>query len=244
MTLVPAGKIRVMVAQNISNPSSEGYTGGVPAETPVRPEEEMNAASPADPSLEMEEPMGDPMGEQIEEPMEGQVEEPISKKGKATLTDYIFNKLQEFGYPGRRLEEFKKKFVDQSISPDGTETIQIEIPDKRYPDPNTGQADTIETEDLGQLVRDVNSKFGLNFNGAHRSEGRWSIDFTTSEVTSENGEEDMVRDNLDDVYGTPAGGKKDDSRFNKDAVMETSIKEAKDKIINQLKTIIGDKDAT
>lgn len=246
MILVPAGKVRVMAQQNVANPLASGFTEGVSPEAPLGQEEAMKSAEPGDISME-EDMMGDVPSEmptenvplEEEDPMGENVVEPMSKGGKSTLTNYIFNKLQEYGYPGRRLEEFKKKFVNQDVSPDGTETVKIEIPDKKYPNPQTGEADTIETKDLGDLVREINSQFGLNFNGAHRSEGRWTIDFTTSEVTSENGEEDIVKDNLDDVYGTPSG-KKDGSRYNKASVIQASINEEKDKIISNLKTIIAE----
>ena len=252
MTLTPAGKIRIMVAQNMANPLAEGYTEGVSNDKPMT-DKTITDKPVTDQSLG-DTPVGDTPMENSnddipiipDEPMgEESMSEPTTD-GKTTLTDYVYSKLQHYGYPGRRLEEFKKKFVNQDISPDGTETVKIEIPDKKYPDQMTGKAETIETEELGQLAREVTKTFGLNFNGAHRSEGRWTIDFTSSKVESDQDREgNAVHDNLDEVYGTPSGGgKKSKGRPVKASLIKNLIKKEKDKIIGKLKQIIGDKYAS
>jgi hypothetical protein len=194
MAITPAGKTRLMVSQVISTPTAPGFNDGEPQLAPeeISPEG-MGDDLPDIPEVPEEVP------EAPEEGLHG-----VPDDNKPTLTDYIFKTLEGFGYPGRRLEEFKKKFVKESVSPDGTKDIKVEIPDRHYPDA-MGNIKTVETEELGKIVRDINSKFGLNFNGAERSEGKWLINLTSAKKEEEGGDS-MVRDNLDEVYGTPSNG--------------------------------------
>ena len=192
MAIVPAGKTRLMVSQVISTPGTQGYNDG---EAQITPEAVGNDLP--------EIPEVPEVPEAPEEGLQG-----IPEDNQPTLTDYIFKTLESFGYPGRRLEEFKKKFVKESVSPDGTKDIKVEIPDRYYPD-EMGNIKTVETEELGKIVQDINSKFGLNFNGAERSEGKWTINLTSAKKEEEGeGEGSLVRDNLDEVYGTPSGNGK------------------------------------
>jgi hypothetical protein len=245
MSITPAGKLKQMEAQNIGNPMlTDSPLGGSPSIG-----EDVNQVDPI-----REEPVaGEISNGDIPEidDQDGMVEEdiaeegpPIQKEQKKTLSNYIFKKLEEFGYPGRRLEEFKKKFVAQDISADGIETVKVEIPDKKYPSSATGQTETIEAEDLTGMVREINKAFGLNFTGAHRSEGKWTIDFSSAKVNKEE-EQVGVRDNLDEVYGTPSKSKSEKTTPNRVAsTLKELIKESKSKIVNKLKDIIGEKDAS
>lgn len=183
-----------MVSQVISTPTAQGYNDGEPQLTPEEiPAEGVGSDLPDIPEVPEEVPESPDAG------LHG-----IPEDNEPTLTDYIFKTLEGFGYPGRRLEEFKKKFVKESVSPDGTKDIKVELPDRHYPD-EMGNIKTVETEELGKIVQDINSKFGLNFNGAERSEGKWLINLTSAK-REEDGDDSMVRDNLDEVYGTPSNG--------------------------------------
>lgn len=195
MAIIPVGKTRLMVSQVISTPTSQGYDDGVPKLTP----DDIDVEGIGNDLPEIPEVPEAP--ESPEEGIQG-----VAEDNQLTLTDYIFKTLEGFGYPGRRLEEFKKKFVKESVSPDGTKDIKIEIPDRYYPD-NMGNIKTVETEELGKFVQEINSKFGLNFNGAERSEGKWLVNLTSAKRTEED-EGGIVRDNLDEVYGTPSGNGK------------------------------------
>ena len=196
MAITPAGKTRLMVSQVISTPTAPGYNDGEPQLAP----EEISAEGMGNDLPDIPE-VPEEVPEAPEEGLQG-----VPEDNKPTLTDYIFKTLEGFGYPGRRLEEFKKKFVKESVSPDGTKDIKVEIPDRHYPD-EMGNIKTVETEELGKIVQDINAKFGLNFNGAERSEGKWLINLTSAKKEEE-GDDSMVRDNLDEVYGTPSSNGK------------------------------------
>jgi len=250
MAITPAGKLRLMVSQVISTPESQGYNNGEPQLTPEDiPTEGIGNDLPDIPEVP----------DALESPEEGI--QGVPEDNAPTLTDYIFKTLEGFGYPGRRLEEFKKKFVKESVSPDGTKDIKVEIPDRHYPD-EMGNIKTVETEELGKIVQDINSKFGLNFNGAERSEGKWLINLTSAKK-EEDGDDSMVRDNLDEVYGTPSSNgnssvKKETtvSAFSQQSLLKTSktdalsqremISASKDDItlMEQLRKIVEKKNAS
>ena len=235
MAIVPAGKMRLMVAQDISNPL---YDQPVPEniESPVPGvEESLEGDIPQEESL----PQLSEEGIEQEEMQQEMTPEPSGQN--KTLSDYVFKKLQSYGYPGRRLEEYKPKFVDQDIAADGTENVKIEIPDKKYPSSETGVTESIEAGDLKEVVKEIREHFGLNFTGAHRAEGKWTISFTSGKVTSEEDQEPGFNDNLDDVYGTPSGSQNSKKvKPIKAYTMTEMIKANKNNIMDKLKSIIGD----
>ncbi len=238
MTLVPSGKTRRMVAQNFSNPLSEGFFDD---------SNQLNDSSVDDnsfsrPSLETDSVMEEDVGGKglndkhnlNKENSEFQNKE----KGRKTLTTYIFEKLESYGYPGRRLQEFKSEFVKESVSPDGIKDLEIVIPDKKYPD-ERGFTDTVENEELRDIAHEINQMFGLNFNGAERSGGKWTIKFTSENLTKPE-EEGTIRDSLDQVYGKPDKSKQPESRQISASSLREMIKKQKDKVVNQLRKINGD----
>jgi hypothetical protein len=219
MVLVPVGKNRLMVAQTLADPLSRGVS------------DPNDVGAGEMPSFDNQElGQGVDLGE-TQETQETQ------KTESNTLSDYIFNKLQSYGYPGRRLDEFKKKFVKESVSPDGNKDITVEIPDRHYPD-ESGRQKTIETSDLSGIVKEVEAKFGLHFNGAERSEGKWTIKLTSSEVRNPDEEAGGERDNLDEVYGTPSSkGREKKVRPVRAFSIHEMIKGSKEGIINTLSQI-------
>ena len=234
MAIVPSGKARLMEAQNINSPFISPEEGGQPSNAGISSFQPQQETKPA---LDTEEALEEEVGgtDDINEPaLEGR--EISTPPKKNTLTSYIFKKLEEWGYPGRRLQEFKAKFVKETVSPEGIKDIQVEIPDKKYPD-SSGYTDTIENEELSEISQEVNKMFGLNFNGADRSDGKWTIKFTSMKKEDPSDGE-IVRDNLDEVYGTPSGGNKEQKAVN--ASTREMIKSAKsDALIENLKKITG-----
>ncbi len=229
MAIVPSGKTRVMEAQIISNPLSQGYEGDTSLNNNL-------------PSFETEDAMEDDVSNDVEEqnlPLEEEQASPMDE-GKKTLTNYVYKKLQSYGYPGRRLDEFKNKFVRESLSPDGIKDIQIELPDKKYNE--QGLAGSIDHDELKDISQEVNKLFGLNFNGAEHVDGKWTVKFTSQELTNPEEEQGgQFRDGLDEVYGTPTKTKEEEPRAVKAFTIREMIKTQKDDTINKLKSISGEK---
>lgn len=236
MSISPAGKTRIMKAQTFANPLANPLANN--DQEPYAPDISQLSKSLTDDTPELNEetsvediPSATDISTDEDIPS---IEEP--KNEKKTLSDFIFKTLEGFGYPGRRLEEFKKKFVEESISPDGIKDIKVEIPDKYYPN-EMGQTKTIETDDLSKIVSEIEKTFGLNFNGAKRSDGKWTINLTSAQKSEKNPEE-MTRDNLDEVYGTPKAKKDQNIQA---YTQKELISMQKDSIVTNLKNIIGDK---
>jgi len=236
MAIVPSGKMHIMKTQKFANPLSQGFNDEVSTgnnlpsfETEEGLEEDISPVNPESVN-----------GIQEEQEQMGGPTDPLEPKSKGkTLTDYIFKNLESFGYPGRRLQEFKSKFVRESVSPEGVKDIQVEIPDKKYPD-GMGQTESIENEDLGAISKEINRMFGLNFNGAERTDGKWTIKFTSAKITNPDEEGGMVRDNLDEVYGTPNKGNPKQEPKRVAFTLQEMIKESKDGVVGKLKKMIGD----
>ncbi len=238
MNLVPVGKTRVMVAQNFSSPLSQGYSersivdedsGPNGIETGKAMEEDIN-----DTIINDDVSIGEQETEQLAP----------ERNSRKTLTTYVYEKLESYGYPGRRLQEFKAEFVKESISPEGVKDIQVVIPDKKYPD-EKGYTDTIENEELKEISHEINKMFGLNFNGAERADGKWTIKFTSADLKDP--EEPISRDNLEDVYGKPDKSKTEQSRqkpIRAAFTLKEMVKEQKSKIVSKLKKIIGEQNAS
>jgi hypothetical protein len=239
MAIVPAGKTRVMVAQNFSSPLSEGYEGGSALDDGSGPISLDDGSGELETAGALEEDINEGNGLPEEETLNDDVsmgeEQQVSPKdeGRKTLTTYIFEKLQNYGYPGRRLQEYKAEFVKESISPEGVKDIQVVIPDKKYPD-DRGYTDTIENEELKEIAHEVNKMFGLNFNGAERSDERWTIKFTSADLSSPE-EEDISQDGLDQVYGKPDKGKSEKKPIRKASTLKEMITANKNALVHALK---------
>jgi len=269
MSIVPSGKARLMVAQQYSTPSMEGFGGaGIdgreegPLSTPASPNQSGEEGASLNPDNELSGiDTNDAMDEELgNETVNDDVsigadeeQELAPKETRKTLTSYIFEKLQSYGYPGRRLQEFKSEFVKESVSPEGQKDIEVVIPDKKYPD-EQGFTDTIENEELKSIAHEVNQAFGLNFNGAERSGGKWMIKFTSANIS--NPEEAVSHDSLDQVYGKPDKGAKSGKSIGKSPAgqkpsvsskpsvsalsMRELIKEGKNDMVNKIKKRIGE----
>jgi hypothetical protein len=244
MAIVPSGKPRLMVGQTYANPLSEGYNNGEVSSSPEDTSpfsKEVNYSH----NNAMNEDVGLPeQNQNLNIEKEIQPEEEVSSTSK-TLSDHIMNTLKSFGYPYRRLAEFKKKFVKEKIAPDGAKDIQVEIPDQYYPD-EQGNIKTIENDEVISISKEISKKFNLNFNGADRDGGKWIIKFV-SVIKKEGDEETSIqRDNLDEIYGTPTSSSlKKNNKEKKSFTLNELIKLSKDDIlISALKKTIGDKNAS
>ena len=118
MRIHPAGSKRIMVAQTFSEAAPDFNTGmlGTP---------EIGSS----PSLAV------PQNNTTDIPQDNEVPEaevPKHTDGKPDIKNYVAQKLQSFGYPPRRLEQFEDDFVAQKILPGSVREVTIVIPDRYY----------------------------------------------------------------------------------------------------------------
>jgi len=145
------------------------------------------------------------------------------------ITEYIFKKLESFGYPPRRLEQFEDKFVDEKLYPGGIREVSITLPDRYY-----SKRRKLADKDVSSIIKDLQDSFQLNFVDAERKDNNLKMNFTTQSQKSEN-EDEGSGDILDDVYG---GGTDSKPRKTKKAqTMNELIKMDKDNLFHQLLAI-------
>ncbi|MFO8087102.1 MAG: hypothetical protein R6T91_04740 [Bacteroidales bacterium] len=177
----------------------------------------------------------------IPEP-EKEIEETPLKQEKeeskeTTIEDYIFQKLESFGWPGRLLQDYKDKFVSRAISADGVEEVEIEILDKQYPNMSK-----IQTQDIKQILSDIQGKFGLYFQGGNNNDGKWSFKFVSQKENpdEEENKTDMdITSYLDKAYGTPSNPSKTPSEPKKASTINEMIKFNKNELFDVLSNKIA-----
>jgi hypothetical protein len=197
MAIVPSGTRKIMIAQTFGAempPTNFGafVPTGSPKETGTSAEEvpksldEIKLPKPKGSDNKENKGFGDLMGQQ-------------QKSDTATdLTEYVFNKLENFGYPPRRLEQFEDEFVHEKIFPGGVREVTIVIPDRYY-----AMRKRLSDADFSEIIKDIQEKYSLNFVDAERKDKKISMNFTSQKSQSENEEqpENFGDDGLEDIYG-------------------------------------------
>jgi len=151
-----------------------------------------------------------------------------------SIDSYIFEKLQGFGYPPRRLHEFEDEFVKENIFPGEHKEVTIIIPDRYY-----GSKQRINGQDFNQIIKEIQEKFGFMFLGGKREAKKIEMNFSSQESQTEEDEEGIT-DELDEVYGTPKKNKKNQKTKAKIASVEkASTKELILEEMSKLATVLG-----
>jgi hypothetical protein len=200
MPIVPNGKKRIMEAQYPPGQGDQwgtdflGSSGDFPSDQQGGSSVDMDIEQPA---------------EQInlEETPEA------SQEGDTSVNEFIYKKLESFGYPPRRIEEFSDEFIEEKIYPGGVKDVTIVLPDRYY-----GKKKPISDPDLTQIVSEIQTQFGLTMTDALRKEKKVTLNFTSQPSSPEDEEDQMMGDDLDEIFGGKGPGKtkkrtKDKSRL-------------------------------
>ena len=181
MAIVPSGKRKIMVAQNVQQDFSNSQLDNLNFNKPMAPPQEDSDTSSFLPKSFFNEKKED-------------------DTSQMDITEFIFKTLESFGYPPRRLEQFENKFVDEKLYPGGLREISITLPDRYY-----SERKRLRDTDISKIVREMQTTFQLSFVDAERKDKNIKMNFT-SQVQKEEGEEsEMAGDVLDDVYGGGSG---------------------------------------
>jgi len=201
MPIVPSGAKRLMQAQSFGPDYSMSDEFGDTDFASLIPKQVDNSNS----QFPVEEQM-----DSVEEPAKdvGDLAEVGADPEKPSdIGEFVFQKLQNFGYPPRRLEEFESEFVKQKFYPGDNKEVSVVIPDKYY-----GTKKSLSDEDLNGIVKEIVEKFGLSFIEGERGDKKITLEFMSqrAKTLKDNGgvEEEVVGDELDEVYGTPQTAKK------------------------------------
>ena len=75
-------------------------------------------------------------------------------RGEPDIHEYVFDLLEGFGYPPRRLEEFSDNFVEEKLFPGGLKEVTVTLPDRYY-----GTRKRLSDSDIARILEDMQSKF-------------------------------------------------------------------------------------
>jgi len=173
---------------------------------------------------------------QIDQNLQQQEKRPETETGNS-MRSFVFKKLESFGYPPRRLQEFEDDFVDEKFFPGGVREVSLVIPDRHY-----GKNEELSGEEVNQFVKEIQEKFGLTFVNGDREKKKMVLNFTSSKPQVDENET-PVGDVLDEVYGSPAESKTKKKIKNKAAAtIGELIKLSKDDLLKVLFNKVNEKE--
>jgi len=143
------------------------------------------------------------------------------------LTEYIFAKLESFGYPPRRLNEFEDEFVTEKLYPGGQREVTIIIPDRYY-----GSKQKLSSKDFDAIVQELQTKFGLSFLEGEKKNKKIEMKLSSMKPIDESEDENVPVDELDEIYtgnsiGPKRKPKKQKIASHKELIQESIYKLAK-----------------
>jgi len=192
MLIFPSGKRRLMEAQ--STLGMGGDWGATGLNTPGQPAEP--AAIPETAPLASELPGAVPPAQPAQEAPAPQADQ-AAKSVAPDLNEYIFEKLEGFGYPPRRLEEYADEFIKEDMFPGGNREVKITLPDRYY-----GQRTRLSDKDIKQIISEIQERFQLSMILASRKEKKVVIDFTSQAAPTAAEEQASGKgDDLEEIFG-------------------------------------------
>jgi hypothetical protein len=197
MAIVPNGTRKTMVAQSFGADMMPTDLSGM-----QQPQQPQSSPQQKDPNITF--PQSESLGGMKREEVNDNLPKEQKSESAMDLTEYVSQKLQSFGYPPRRLEQFEDEFVHEKIFPGSLREVMIVIPDKYY-----ALKRRVSDQDFSSIIKEIQEKFGLTFVDAERKDKKISINFTSqaAQDEDENGESSaLMGDGLEEVYGPTSGG--------------------------------------
>ena len=155
MPLVPAGKLRLMVAQTIGNSILNGDTPQTSEE--LKPETAQTVGSQPAPAVAGEKEIS-----RVDD-LQGRLDKMKNPKKdqQSNLSDYLFQVYTEkFGYIPRILQPLKEDFAEENISPDGATKVTVTLPSRYW-----GQDRKISESEVKEMLQVIENKFHFYHNG-------------------------------------------------------------------------------
>lgn len=149
------------------------------------------------------------------------------------ILDYIMKKLESFGYPPRRLNDFKDEFVSEKLLPGSARDVSVTFPDMYY-----GKGKRLNREDISKITEDIQNNFDLTFTDGERKDKKVFLNFVSKGQEGETEEEEGMGDELDVAFGgesqqnsnSKSKSKKKKSASTQQEMMKLSMLSAFDKI--------------
>jgi len=223
MPIIPTGKKRIMMAQNLADGNNFGNIQFPELPNTQNPVSQENIVS--------EQPTGQPQDgqSQKETPPNTERSGPEDNNSEPDLSEYLFKFLEERGYPPRRLEQYEEEFVTEEMFPGETREVTVVLPDRYY-----GSKKRLSKNDLNTLIKDIQAKFGLSFVKGERKDKKLTINLTSQQQAQPSEEDATAGDALDEVFG--AGTKKEQPKDKKKVAKTINelLKESNDALVEKL----------
>jgi hypothetical protein len=226
MAISPVGKKKIMVAQMESNQNwglqSEDMQNPMQTPPSARAEKSGNGTNlPPDESKELG------VNDGIPNDQEPALEE---HQGGEDITNYIFQKLEGFGYPPRRLEDFSSEFVTEKIYSGGIKEVAVVIPDSYY-----GSRNKVSDHDFTKIIDEIQQKFKLHFTDGERKDKKITLNFTSQKPIDNTATEDQGSgDNLDEVYGKRGNSQEKKQQPNSPIKSNVKVKKVQASTLNEM----------
>jgi len=217
MFITPSGNKRIMEAQVNQNPF-EGFGNQFGIDDSVSPYQQN---------------IGDTFSNLLNNEGDEQEKEKSKSEGNEDLLQYLFKKLESFGYPPRRLYEFESEFISEKILPDSFREITVVLPDRYY-----GKQERLSSKDVNSIINEIQSKFNFNFLDGERKDKKLTLNFHSNPKHGKDEEKEeevmkMQQDDLDDIFG-PSNSKTKKTKKKEANTQREMMKESMQKIIQQI----------
>jgi len=224
MSIVPSGTKRTMVAQTFSQDMPD-----LNIDDKTLSDMDLGQSQPLNKNTLENGSPGDQPGDPFSSEQDIAPEKGKESDSQSDVSVYIFEKLESFGYPPRRLQEFENDFVDEKIYPGGVTEMTIVIPDQYY-----GKKGRISNKDFSTIISEIQEKFGLTFVDAERKDKKITMNFSSQKPQKEDGEEEseFSSDILDDVYS--GGSDKKGRKKTKASTMNELLKISRQTVLDTL----------
>jgi hypothetical protein len=184
MGIIPSGKKRIMVAQQLADMDSDSLLRDASEDTPMH----QPKSSLLDRKEDRAEKLVDEMGESQEEDRD--------------VRDFIFETLVSFGYPPRRLEEYEDNFIKEEFDASGISKVTITIPDSYY-----GKRKRLSKKAISKIVNTLQKEFHMLLTNASRADKKVIFNLETVPETPKKGaegeeiQEAQPADALEEAFG-------------------------------------------
>lgn len=158
--------------------------------------------------------------------------EEFSEMGEQTDTDtdildYIMKKLEGFGYPPRRLNEYKEEFVSEKLLPGSARDVSITFPDMYY-----GKGKRLARDEISKIIEEIQQQFDLVFKDGERKDKKVFLNFISKGQEGDGEEEQGIGDELDLAFGGTA--EKKPTKNKKASTQQEMMKMSKTNAFEQL----------
>ena len=219
-SIFPSGNRKVMQKQSYSQDFNKDTELGnfQPKQTPPILQGNGNVNAPEEGLSALQQPI-----QEQPQTLNGIQENKHPSQNQQTLLKYIISVFSKspFNYPPRRLQQYKDKFIQQTLHPGELKSVKITLPDEYY-----GTGNPLSDSDVVKIKNGISQRFELKFNSGSRKQRKLILDFSSigpqaqaAQAAAQNPNEDT----LDQIFGKATNESKNNKnpKINKNKFAQT-----------------------